>query len=59
MVTVVLIRKRVQPLDRGIDGFPPQVEAPVDERSIVPVKVGVFDNDCPSTDSLFAPVAGQ
>lgn len=59
MVIVVLVRKWMEFLNRGIDRFTPKIEAPVDECAVVFVKVGVFDNDCPRANSLFSPVAGQ
>jgi hypothetical protein len=46
----------MQPLNRSVGTFAPEVETPINEGPVMLVHVGVFDDDCPSPIRLFAPV---
>lgn len=40
----------------GVNGFAPEVDAPVDEHTRFAVDVVVFDDDCPKPTPVFTPV---
>lgn len=59
VIVVMLVRHRMQLLRRSVNGLTPEVQPPINERAIVLVQIGIFDDDRPCTDAFLTPRPGQ
>jgi hypothetical protein len=59
MVVVVLIWQRMKLLDISIDRLAPKSQLPVGKRARVFINNGVLDDNCPFSNTLFAPIKSE
>jgi len=57
MVGIILVSgHREEGCFRGIDGFAPEFQMPIDECAVLVVNHGIFQDDRPGANSFFTPV---
>lgn len=55
VIIIVCIRHGEEGCFASVDSFTPEFEVPIDECAVVLIYHGVFDNNCPGSNSRLAP----